>query len=289
MKRSETTPGMVRLEHPSEAEIAPILHLIRPWEIITDPKFIGLDRIPEERPLLFVGNHTVIGIYDVPLMFACLYREKGIFLRALGDHAHWKVPVWRDFLSRFGVVDGNRENCARLMEAGETILVFPGGAREVTKRKGEKYRLIWKERTGFARMAIAHGCTIVPFAAVGAEESVDIFLDGNDLLASPIGPLLKRLGVRTDQLFPFVKGIGPTPLPRPVRMYFYFGEPIDTKRFGKDAEDEAKRFALRDETRDAVEAGITYLRKYRRQDLKKDLLPRVLLQLKEFVAERRKS
>ncbi|RME04198.1 MAG: hypothetical protein D6812_04440, partial [Deltaproteobacteria bacterium] len=90
-------------------------------------------------------------------------------------------------------------------------------------------------------------------------------------------------------LFPFVKGIGPTPLPRPVRMYFYFGEPIDTKRFDKDAENEAKRFALRDETREAVEAGITYLRKYRRQDIKKDLLPRVLLQLKEFVAERRKS
>jgi hypothetical protein len=34
------------------------------------------------------------------------------------------------------------------------VLVYPGGGREVAKRKGEKYQLLWKERVGFARLAI---------------------------------------------------------------------------------------------------------------------------------------
>ena len=37
------------------------------------------------------------------------------------------------------------------MERGEAILVFPGGGREVMKRKDEDYVLIWKERLGFVR------------------------------------------------------------------------------------------------------------------------------------------
>ena len=45
---------------------------------------------------------------------------------------------WRDFLAGFGAVDGTRENCAALMREGESILVYPGGAREVFKRKSEK-------------------------------------------------------------------------------------------------------------------------------------------------------
>jgi len=52
-----------------------------------------------------------------------------------------------------------------------TVLVFPGGAPEVNKRRGEKYQLMWKERIGFARLAIQYSYPIVPFAAVGAEES----------------------------------------------------------------------------------------------------------------------
>jgi hypothetical protein len=41
-----------------------------------------------------------------------------------------------------------------LMRDGASILVFPGGAREAFERRGERYRLIWDGRTGFARLAI---------------------------------------------------------------------------------------------------------------------------------------
>jgi hypothetical protein len=42
----------------------------------------------------------------------------------------------------------------------------PGGAGEVFKGRGQDYKLLWKERLGFARMAIEFGYPIVPFAAV---------------------------------------------------------------------------------------------------------------------------
>ncbi len=42
------------------------------------------------------------------------------------------------------------------MRRGELVMVFPGGAREVNKRKNERYKLV-ENRLGFARLAIQHG------------------------------------------------------------------------------------------------------------------------------------
>lgn len=252
-----------------------ILRLLEPWRRLACPHFQGIDEIPADRPLLFVGNHTLYGVLDIPLMFAELYTRRGIFLRSLGDHAHFKVPLWGDLLQRFGAVDGTRENCARLMEAGESILVYPGGGREVAKRKGEQYKLVWKERLGFARMAIAHACTIVPFAAVGVEHAYDIILDADEIMATPVGKVLARLGVRSDIVMPIATGIGPTPLPRPERLYFHFGPAIRTAHLGRDASEEACR-ALRDQVKAEVEAGIASLLDLRERDPRRSLLTRLL-------------
>jgi 1-acyl-sn-glycerol-3-phosphate acyltransferase len=129
--------------------------------LLTSPRCFGIDRIPEERPLLLVGNHTLYGVLDVPFLMRELYLARGIFVRVLGDHAHFRIPLWGRFLTEYGVVDGTPKNCAALLEAGQVVLVFPGGGREVAKRRGEKYRLLWKERLGFARMAIAHQALVL--------------------------------------------------------------------------------------------------------------------------------
>jgi 1-acyl-sn-glycerol-3-phosphate acyltransferase len=246
------------------ADLDRALRLLEPWRRLVSPVFLGIERIPaRERPLLFVGNHTLLGLLDTPLLFAEVYRRTGVFLRGLGDHGHFKVPIWGDFLRRMGAVPGTREECARLMREGEAVLVFPGGGREVAKRRGEKYRLIWKERLGFARMALRHGCTIVPFAAIGVEDALDVVFDWDDLLASPLGPLVRKLRVRPEVVMPVVKGIGPTPLPRPERLYFHFGEAIPVAR--TEDTDEAAR-ALRDRVKAAVEGGIAELHERRARD-----------------------
>ena len=136
------------------------------------PSFIGVERVDPSRPTMFVGNHTLYGIQDVPHILYELRRVHGIFPRTFLDRVHFEVPVWRDLLTVFGCVEGTRENCRALIRAGQHLMVFPGGQREVFKRKNEAYRLIWKERIGFVTLAAAFGYPIVPFASLGADESL---------------------------------------------------------------------------------------------------------------------
>jgi len=198
-------------------------------------------------------------------------------LRSLADHVHFQIPVWRDLLVRFGAVDGTRENCEALMRASESILVFPGGAREVFKHKGERYHLIWKNRIGFAALAIAHGYPIVPVAAVGAEECYDILVDSDEMRRSPVGPVLNWLTPRVDEFPPMVAGIGP--LPRPQRFYFRFAAPIETQRWVGRAADQSACLELRAEVARAVERGIRILQRVRRNDPQATLAARVMRQL----------
>ena len=253
-----------------------MLQLLAPWRALTGPLFLGLENIPEDRPLLFVGNHTIYGLFDSALLIDRIYRDKGILLRGMGDHVHFQIPLWRDFLARFGVVHGTRENCDALMRQGQAVLVFPGGAREVARRKNEKYVLHWKERMGFARQAIAHGCTIVPFSCIGMDDAWDVVLDAEDVMRSKWGPLVDKLGIRKEAILPVVKGLGRTPLPRPERVYFKFQAPIRTRDVaGRQADDAIVR-DIRNATRDAVQAGIDELLQVRASDVERPLHQRAL-------------
>jgi len=88
-----------------------------------------------------------------------------------------------------------------------------------------------------------------------------------------VSALMKRLvGM---PLPPLARGLGPTLLPRPERLYFGFGEPIDTARFDGRADDDASARALRDEVRAAVKAGIDELQELREADPKRSLVARL--------------
>lgn len=258
--------------HPPAAVIAAVRTLLAPWRWLTRPRFYGLTNVPNDRPVVLVGNHTLMGVLDVPLMMVGLHERRGVWPRPLGDHIHFAVPGWRDLLTYLGTVEGTRENCRALMAAGESILVFPGGAREVFKRKGEQYRLRWSNRTGFARLAVEHGYPIVPFAAVGADDCYEIVLDAGEVRR--LLPPLRRLP-RSDEMPPLVRGVGPTVIPRPQRFYFFFAPPFETTHLGGAAADEPAIFALREQVRAAVEAGLAFLLSERRRDPRRRLLARV--------------
>jgi len=269
------SPRIVR--RPSPGGLAFARTLLAPWRLLTGPKFYGIEDIPDDGPVMFAGNHTLEGMLDLPLMVLGLWEQRRILAHGLADHFHFRVPGWRDFLAGFGAVDGTRENCAALMREGESILVYPGGAREVFKRKSEKYQLLWKQRTGFARLAIEYGYPIVPFAAVGAEECYDIVLDAGDVLSVPIiGDILKRYAPRADVIPPVVAGAGLTPLPRPERLYFRFGAPIDTRPYGAHKDDPDTHMAVRELVRHAVEDGIEQLLDERERDPDRNVLARFL-------------
>lgn len=246
------------------------------------PKFLGTENIAPARPALWVGNHTLFGMIDISVLATELYVQHGVYLRGLADRNHFLLPGWRETLVRLGAVLGTRENCSALMREGEHVLVFPGGGREVMKRKGERYKLLWKNRTGFARMAIQHRYPIVPFASVGVEDAYDILMDGADIMQSPLGQLLTRSGFAKEYLRdgdvipPLARGLGPTLLPRPERFYFGFAKPIDTGVYDGRHDDEEAVYDLRDRVRDAVRDQITMLLEHRKADNESGFVRRIL-------------
>jgi 1-acyl-sn-glycerol-3-phosphate acyltransferase len=259
-------------EPPSEETIDRLISLLEPFRPITDPKFYGIENIPDDGSLL-AGNHSIYGLLDAPFMVAEIWKRRRIVVRALGEHAHYEVPVWRDLLAAGGMVRGTRDNVRALMRDRETILVFPGGSREVFKRRGQSYQLLWRERMGFARLAIEYGYRIVPFAAVGADDMLDVLIDQDTPVYGQLARLAKK--ITGFPVPPVVRGVGLTPIPRPERLYFWFGDPVDTTRFADHNDDTAAR-TIRDEARQAILAGIQFLRDERDKDPDRDLARRLL-------------
>lgn len=260
-----------------------LLRFARPLRALLAPVAIGLEHVPREGAVLLTGNHTIFGLVDIPMLGVLVLEATGRLVRGLGDHNHFAVPVWRDLLRRLGTVRGTRENCVELFQRGEAVLVFPGGGREVMKRKGERYKLVWKERIGFARLAIEQGVPIVPFASVGVDDMFEIVADAADLLRSPLGDLLRTLGITEQPWFrhgeilpPLARGKGPGGLPRLERQYFLFGPPIDTLRYAGRHDDPAACLALRREVASAIEMQIADLLAVQAADPERYPLQRLL-------------
>lgn len=249
-----------------------VREIAKPFLTWFSPRLYGFEKIERERPALYVSNHTVLGLTDGFFLGLDMFLQKDIMLRPLVDHMHWEVPFWRQLIKNIGMVPGTRESCSALMDAGEHILVFPGGRREVCKQRGEAYKLIWRNRTGFAHMAVKHGYDIVPVAAIGGEEMYDIVADARDLMRSPLGAWLQNSGFADkylgggENLPPLVKGLGRSVLPKPERHYIKVGDRIDTTRFGGLDQDEEALMGLRNEVEQSFEVLFEDLQAYRRND-----------------------
>eukprot|EP00916_Digyalum_oweni_P013609 GHVL01022359.1.p1 GENE.GHVL01022359.1~~GHVL01022359.1.p1 ORF type:complete len:270 (+),score=62.16 GHVL01022359.1:420-1229(+) len=239
---------------------APVLNIFAPYRWLLSPKMYGTDRIPtDSTKLLFVSNHSLLGL-EMPLLIEGLYRTKGLFLRGLGDQFHFYFPGYKHLFERMGAVDGNRENCQLLMKNNFPILVYPGGAHEVFKKKTDlKYSLKWKNRLGFAKLAIENGYTLIPCGSIGTEDMLKIHHD------IPVGWLIGR----SDLSVPLCN----IPSPQQTeRVYFWFGNPIPTQNyFEKMEEMDSESFHkaaedIRDQVRTAVEEGIEFLKKEQMND-----------------------
>lgn len=191
----------------------------------------GLDGLPRDGRFLLVGNHTISGWAEIVAIPYFVYRELGTRVRGLATRQLADTGgLFRDALEAAGAVVGNPETGADLMRQNETVLVFPGGGRDMLKFKGEEYALLWEGRSGFARLAIAHEYPIVPVGLVGGDDVYRSFVERGGTWERMTRSLGQRLHGVSGVGLPLVRGLGPTLIPRPQRMYLRFGSPIDTSR-----------------------------------------------------------
>eukprot|EP00929_Paragymnodinium_shiwhaense_P052073 TRINITY_DN26113_c0_g3_i1.p1 TRINITY_DN26113_c0_g3~~TRINITY_DN26113_c0_g3_i1.p1 ORF type:complete len:393 (-),score=68.57 TRINITY_DN26113_c0_g3_i1:260-1438(-) len=238
---------------------------IEPLNQILQTEVVGLDRIPADAAHFYVMNHSLGGI-EMPSFVHTLYKKSGVFVRGLADHFHWAGPHG-PLLRAFGAVDGTRPNVDMLMENGQNLLVYPGGGAEILKSASvERYTLMWKERLGFARMAIKNKYPILPCACVGTEDMLDIMAD------LPLSFLGKSAPI------PSVPLLKPNSL---QKVYFWFGEPIPTAQYQGDWENTEFAKEVRDKTKAAIEAGIKELQEKQVADPDRFLIDRVGKQVRE--------
>lgn len=281
-----------RKEATSDEMLDELGRILEPWRILTSPLVTGAENLPPpgaapRRAHLFVGNHTLFGLYDAPLLVHELHM-RGFNCRGLAHPGHWQSGA-SVLLERYGNVKASPRAAYRLLKEGENVLLFPGGAREVNKRKGEEYKLQWKERVDFVRMASRLGAVIVPFGALGGDDAYEVLVDTDDILGSPAGPLLrsafKRLGLRAEEAVapvtavPGTAGLLPSPLALPSsiqRIYFHFAPPVDTAACECDLDNPAECQALYAEVKGRVEAAIEHLKGVRERDPERELTKRLL-------------
>lgn len=252
-----------------------VRHLFRPLLLHTE-------RVPEQ-PCLFVGNHSLFAL-DGVVLAPTLYRELGRPVRPLGDRFLWSNRTLGDALLRRGVAMGHPAVCEALMEHGADLLVFPGGAHEAVKPAAAMYELQWKERYGFVRLAARHGYTIVPVGIVGPEEFYDHWIESAELPDTPLGQLLRHLGLlhegtRTDMLPPIPRGSLGTLLPRPQRCFIGFGEPVDLSGYSGRKLTKPQQHRIRERVAGEIEVQLAELLRVREQHRREDGLLRRILTL----------
>jgi 1-acyl-sn-glycerol-3-phosphate acyltransferase len=177
----------------------------------------GLQNIPRGRALL-IANHSGQIPIDGAMIGTAVFLEGDPprMIRAMVEKWAQTLPFVSAFFSRVGQVVGVPDNARRLLERGELLLVFPEGARGISKPFRRRYQLE-EFGSGFMRLAIETQTPVVPVAVVGAEEQY--------LNVGNIGWAARALGMPAFPLIPqvFIPGLQ---LPLPVRYHVHFGEPL---------------------------------------------------------------
>lgn len=204
----------------------------------------GIENVPDGRVLL-IANHSGQLPFDGMMIGASmvLEREPPRVVRSMVERWVPRLPFVNVFFARVGQIVGTPDNCRRLLERDAAILVFPEGARGISKTFDKRYQL---ERfgTGFMRLALETGTPIVPVGVVGAEEQAPSLVN-----LEAIAKLMRMPSFPVTPTFPLLGPAGLLPLPS--RYQLLFGAPMRFEGEG-DEEDRVVRGYV-DEVKSAIE------------------------------------
>ncbi len=126
----------------------------------------GHEHLPEERPLIYAPTHR--SFLDTPFLSAVVKEP----CRFLAKESIFRYRPFNVLFRKLGAIPVDRErgghtalrSCLRVLAAGESLVVFPEGTRNVGPTVGPVH-------DGCAYLAIKSGALIVPIA-IGNSERV---------------------------------------------------------------------------------------------------------------------
>lgn len=201
----------------------------------------GMEKVPRDRPVLFVGNHSGGNMSPDSAVFVLAHHAYFGGERALYVLAHALVtsfPILGAYLRRWGVITAGPDAARKaLVERSANVLVYPGGDVETHRPFSMRHRIQFDGRQGFIRVAREAGVSIVPVVAEGGHSTYLPLTDGRRLARALGLDRIARLKVLPVALAaPFgvtVGDLGHWPLPAKIRIQVL--DPIDVAaRFAAD-------------------------------------------------------
>lgn len=147
----------------------------------------GLGNIPEEGPVLLVGNHSGGNLTPDSAVFTlafCAYFGVERRFHQLAHNLVLSAPGLGR-MRRFGTVAASHENASRALKSGAAVMVYPGGDYEVHRPSWESGKVDFDRRKGFLRLALAQDVPIVPVVSVGGQETA-LFLSRGEGIAKAL-------------------------------------------------------------------------------------------------------
>jgi 1-acyl-sn-glycerol-3-phosphate acyltransferase len=148
----------------------------------------GLGNIPDEGPVLLVGNHSGGNMTPDTTVFTLAFNTYFGVERAFYQLAHnlvLSMPALSQ-LRKFGTVAASPANAGKALKSGAALLVYPGGDYEVHRPSWNRNRVDFDGRMGFIRLALEHNVPIVPVVSIGGQETA-LFLGRGERLARLFG------------------------------------------------------------------------------------------------------
>jgi 1-acyl-sn-glycerol-3-phosphate acyltransferase len=192
----------------------------------------GLQKIPEEGPVLLVGNHSGGNATPDTLVFTLAFSTFFGVERRFHQLAHNLVLSMPGlgWLRKYGTVAATPRNAERALDVGAALLVYPGGDYEVHRPSWESAKVDFGGRKGFIRLAKQKGVPIVPVVSVGGQETA-LFLTRGEGLAKLLGiDRMFRLKVLPISIaLPWVVNVGDMlgHIPLPAKITVDVLEPIE--------------------------------------------------------------
>lgn len=120
----------------------------------------GMEHLPIDGPALIVYYHGAIPI-DMYYFVARVCLERNRLIHTVADRFLFKLPGWGIISEAMKVCPGTVQTCANILKDGNLLAISPGGVYEA-QFGNNNYELLWKNRIGFAKVAIEGKAPIIP-------------------------------------------------------------------------------------------------------------------------------